>query len=360
MTLESRRVVLTTKLPGRASAYESSEVRPQVTGIIQKRLFTEGETVEQGETLYQIDARLYRAALAQARADLQGAEASEVAARETAKRIEALSVEGLASALELAEVRAAAGVAAARVEQARAALESARINLKFTEVPAPIDGRIGRSLATTGALVTAGQPQPLTTIQRLDPIFVDLQQSSTELIELRRSAGEGLSAGSTEVKLELEDGSAYGQLGTLQFSEAMVDPSTGSVTLRARFPNPEHLLLPGMYVRAVVEQGERANGILAPQRGITRDNTGQAMAFVLDAEERVVRRSVVTERTVGEDWLIRSGLSSGDRLIVQGTNKVKPGQVVKPVPYTEAPEASGSTTEEKPVAPAPTGTSEGR
>lgn len=337
VTLRAQDVALETELPGRAAAYETSEVRPQVSGIIQKRSFAEGQTVERGETLYEIDPRLHRATLAQARADLDGAEATEVLARERAKRFEALAAEGLATALELAEHVAAAGQAAARVEQARAAVESARINLGFTRVSAPIGGRIGRSLVTTGALVTAGQPGPLTTIHRLDPIFVDLQQSSAELIELRRALAEaGASTPTTDVRLRLEDGSMFAQTGTLQFSEAMVDPDTGSVTLRARFPNPEHVLLPGMYVRAVVEQGERKNAILAPQRGVTRDNRGMPMAWVVGADDLVERRELVISRAVGDAWLVESGLGDGDRLVVEGSAKVKPGEPVQAVPYVEA------------------------
>jgi membrane fusion protein, multidrug efflux system len=341
VTLQPQSAVLTTELPGRTSAYESSEVRPQVSGIIQERLFTEGQLVKKGQTLYQIDARLYRAALSEARANLASAEATHTGARSTAERYTMLAKEQLVSDQELTDVRAAAAQAAARVQQARAALETANINLRFTEVPAPIEGRIGRSLVTTGALVTAAQTAPLATIQRLDPIFVDLQESSAELLSLRRSLGRGgIVPASTDVRLKLEDGSDYGQTGSLQFTEAMVDPNTGSVTLRARFDNPDGVLLPGMYVRAVVNQGERPSVILAPQRGVLRDPKGQAMALLVGADDKVIQREIEATRTLGDQWLVEEGLSAGDRLIVEGTNKVRPGQTVKPVLVARAPAAA--------------------
>jgi membrane fusion protein, multidrug efflux system len=334
VVLQEQDTVLRTELPGRAAAFETSEVRPQVTGIIEKRLFTEGQTVTRGQTLYQIDARLSRAALNQAQADLKGAQATAVAAKEKANRFETLSAEGLVTALELTEVRALAGQAAAQVEQARAALETARIQLAFTQVPAPIDGRIGRSMVTTGALVTAGQPNALAAIQRLDPIFIDLQESSATITELRRSLAQGgMLRASTEVRVRLEDGSMYEHAGTVQFSEALVDPNTGSVTVRATFPNPNQVLLPGMYVRAVVEQGTRPRAILAPQQGIARDNRGQPLAYVVGSDDTIQQREVVVTRTLGEQWLIESGLSAGDRLVVEGTSKVRPGQRVNPVPF---------------------------
>lgn len=338
VVLQARDALLTAELPGRAAAFETSEVRPQVTGILQQRLFTEGQMVKRGQTLYQIDPRLYRSALAQARADLQGAEATAVAAKEKATRFDALSGEGLVTALELAEVRAAAGQAAARVEQARAAVETARLQLAFTQVTAPIDGRIGRSVVTTGALVTAGQPTSLATIQRLDPMFVDLQESSATVTELRRSLAQGgMLPASTKVRLRLEDGSVYQHEGTLQFSESMVDPNTGSVTLRASFPNPDHVLLPGMYVRAIVEQGEQPRAILAPQRGVMRDSRGQPIAYVVGDNDVIEQREIVATRTIGEQWLIQSGLADGERLVVEGTSKVRPGQRVQPQPFEGAP-----------------------
>lgn len=337
VTLQPQATVLTTELPGRISAYESSEVRPQVSGIIQERLFTEGQLVKKGQTLYQIDARLYRAAANQARANLESAEATSAAARSRAERYAALAAEQLVSELELTDTRAAAAQAVAAVAQARAALDTATINLRFTEVPAPIDGRIGRSLVTTGALVTAAQPAPLTIIQRLDPIFVDLQESSADLLSLRRSlARGGMLPASADVQLKLEDGSEYGRTGSMEFAEAMVDPSTGSVTLRARFENPEGILLPGMYVRAVVNQGEQPAAILAPQRGVLRDPKGGAMALLVGPDDKVLARPIVATRAIADAWLVNEGLAAGDRLIVEGTNKVRPGQTVKPVAVTLA------------------------
>jgi membrane fusion protein (multidrug efflux system) len=331
--LQPKPVLLTTELPGRTSAYETSEVRPQVSGIIRARLFAEGEVVKQGQTLYRIDNRLYRATEAQARANLASAEAATEAARARAERYAALVKIQAVSAQDYADARANAEQAVAAVEQARAALQTASINLQYTEVAAPITGRIGRSAATTGALVTANQAEPLATIQRLDPIYVDMQQSSNELIALRRSLSEGGAlAAAADVKLQLEDGSDYGRAGKLQFAEATVDPSTSAVTLRARFENPDGILLPGMYVRAIVPQAQRPSAILAPQAGVTRDPKGNATALVVAADDKVALRPIRTSRVVGDQWLVEEGLSPGDRMIVEGTAKVRPGQKVKPVP----------------------------
>jgi membrane fusion protein (multidrug efflux system) len=351
VVLQPESVLITTQLPGRTAAYEASEVRPQVSGIIQKRLFEEGQTVTRGQTLYQIDARLYRAALAQARANLHSAIAANEAAQIRAKSLGPLAEQHAVSELDYAEARSNAGQARAAVEQARAALQTATINLRFTQVPAPISGRIGRSLVTTGALVTSGQPTPLATIQQLDPIFVDLQQSSAELLELQRSlAREGNAPASADVHLVLPDGSDYEQVGHLQFAEAVVDPSTGSVTLRAKFDNPNGTLLPGMYVRAVVGQATAQEAILAPQAGVTRDPKGNASALVVGEGEKVEQRRLETERTIGDRWLVREGLKPGDRLIVEGTDKVRPGQVVKAVVAQQSP-APGS--QQSAAAPAP-------
>ncbi len=350
MVLQPESVVITTELPGRTAAYEASEVRPQVSGIIQKRLFEEGQKVTRGQTLYQIDARLYRAALAQARANLHSSVAANEAAQVKAQSLGPLAQEHAVSELDYSEARAAAAQAGAAVEQARAALQTATINLRFTQVPAPISGRIGRSLVTTGALVTAGQAAPLATIQQLDPIFVDLQQSSAELLELRRSlAREGTDPASADVHLVLPDGSNYDQVGQLQFVEAVVDPSTGSVALRARFENPNGILLPGMYVRAVVGQATAREAILAPQAGVSRDPKGNAIALVVGEGEKVERRELATDRTIGDRWLVREGLKAGDRLIVEGTDKAKPGQVVKAVAAQQKPAASQQSA----AAPAP-------
>ena len=332
-TIQPRPLQLTTELPGRTHAYETSEVRPQVSGIIRKRLFTEGQLVEQGQTLYQIDARLYKAAFAQAEANLASARAVSDAARVKADRYALLRQDQVVSEQDYQDVQASAQQTAAALQQAQATLETARINLRFTQVAAPISGRIGRSLVTTGALVTNGQAEALATIQRLDPMFVDIQESSTNLLALRRAlARGGAPPTSADVRLELEDGGDYAVTGRLEFAEATVDPSTGSVTLRARFANPDGLLLPGMYVRAVVIQSERAAAILAPQPGVTRDPKGNATALVVGAESKVEQRNLELERAVNDEWLVSKGLAAGDQLIVQGTDKVKPGQAVKPVP----------------------------
>jgi membrane fusion protein, multidrug efflux system len=333
VVLQHEAVLLTTELPGRTSAYETSEVRPQVSGIIRERSFTEGQVVKKGQTLYRIDARLYRASEAQARANLTSAEAAIAAASSRSERWAELAQVGAVSQQDAADAKASADQAAAAVEQARAALQTASINLQYTAVAAPITGRIGRSLVTTGALVTANQPTPLATIQRLDPIFVDMQQSTAEMLALRRSLSEGGAlVASTDVTLELEDGTKYSRTGQLQFAEATVDPSTSAVTLRARFDNPEAILLPGMYVRALVTQAQRPKAILAPQAGIARDPKGNATALVVGPNDQVELRPVRTSRVVRDRWLVEEGLVPGDRLIVEGTSKVKPGQRVKPVP----------------------------
>lgn len=342
VVLHAEPVLLTTELPGRTSAYETSEVRPQVSGIIRSRVFAEGELVKQGQVLYRIDSRLYRAAEAQARANLSSVQAATEAARVKAQRYAELVKFGVVSEQDYADVKATAQQAAAGVEQARAALQTASINLQYTSVTAPITGRIGRSVVTTGALVTANQPQALATIQRLDPMFVDMQQSTSELLALRRSLSEGGAlAASAEVTLELDDGMRYGTVGKLQFSEATVDPSTSAVTLRARFENPDGVLLPGMFVRAVLTQAQRPRAILAPQAGVTRDPKGNATALVVRSDDQVELRQVRTSRVVRDHWLIDEGLADGDRLIVEGTAKVKAGQKVKPVPVGDQSAALG-------------------
>ena len=351
VVLQPESVLITTELPGRTAAYEVSEVRPQVSGVIQKRLFEEGQEVTRGQTLYQIDARLYRAALAQARANLHSSIAANEAAQVKAQRLGPLAQEHAVSELDYAEARSSAAQAAAAVEQARAALQTATINLRFTQVPAPISGRIGRSLVTTGALVTAGQATALATIQQLDPIFVDLQQSSAELLELRRSlAREGTDPALADVRVVLPDGSNYDQVGQLQFAEAVVDPSTGSVTLRASFENPNGTLLPGMYVRAIVGQATAREAILAPQAGVSRDPKGNASALVVGDGEKVEQRQLATERTIADRWLVREGLKAGDRLIIEGTDKVRPGQIVKAV---EAQQKPAAASQQSAAAPAP-------
>jgi membrane fusion protein (multidrug efflux system) len=332
VVLKREGVPLRLTLPGRTTAFETSEVRPQVSGIIQARLFTEGATVRAGERLYRIDPRVYQSAAGEARADLNSAIAMRDAARARADRFGELAKSGVVSRQDLLDAQAAADSAAATAERARASLATAEVNLSFTEVRAPIGGRIGRSFVTTGALVTSAQATPLTTIQRLDPIFVDIQQSSSAVVAFRRElAGGSLSRASTEVNLILEDGSRYAHAGVLQFAESVVDMSTGTVTVRARFPNPEALLLPGMYVRAEFSPVESRAAILAPQQGISRDVKGNATAIVIGADSKAELRNVETERTVGDQWLVSRGLQPGDRLIVEGLGRIKPGQTVRPV-----------------------------
>lgn len=330
--LRSEAVPLRLELPGRTTAFESSEVRPQVSGIIQARLFTEGAVVKRGELLYRIDPRLYQSALTQARADLASAIATSKAASTRSERYTDLENAQVVSKQDLLDAQATAGAAAAATDRARAAVSTAEINLQFTNVSAPISGRIGRSMVTTGALVSAGQATPLTTIQRLDPIFVDIQQSSSGLLAFRRQlASGGLARASLEVSLKLEDGSRYGHIGVLQFAESVVDMSTGTVTVRARFPNPEGWLLPGMYVRAEFSPVQTQQAILVPQQGITRDSKGNATAMVIGADSKAELRQVVTDRTVGDRWLVSKGLAAGDRLIIEGLGHISPGQTVKAI-----------------------------
>ena len=322
------------ELAGRTSAYQTSEVRPQVTGLITKRYFTEGSIVRQGQPLYQIDPRLYRASANQAAANLASAAANASATKVKADRYKPLAEMQAVAAQDYTDAAAVARQAAASVQQTRAALDTARINLRFTTVPAPISGKIGRSLYTEGALVTASQTDPLTVIQRLDPIFVDIQQASADLLRLRRAlAGGGSSAaGRADVRLKLEDGSDYGIVGDVEFSEAMVDATTGTVTLRARFANPKGLLLPGMFVRASFAQSIDNNAFLVPQQAVSRDAKGNATVFLVGPGNKAVQKSVTTTRTVGTNWVVTDGLKPDDKIITQGVGKVKPNQPVKPVP----------------------------
>jgi membrane fusion protein (multidrug efflux system) len=333
VTVKQQSVPLYVELAGRTAAYEMSEVRPQVSGLIKARLFKEGSIVHAGDTLYQIDPRLYHAAVDQAAANLANAQASKEAAQSKADRYRPLAQMEAVAKQDYTDAAAAARQATASVAQARASLQTARINLQFTRVPAPITGRIGRSLFTTGALVSASQTDPLTIIQRLDPIYVDIQQSSADLLALRRSLSSGgADASSTQVRLKLEDGSDYGYVGTLEFAEPMVDPNTGTVTLRARFPNPSGILLPGMYVRARLSQATSRNAILVPQQGVSRDPRGNATVMLVGPGNKAIQKTVKASQTIGDKWLITSGLSAGDKVIVEGLGKVKPGGSVKPVP----------------------------
>jgi len=332
VTLQARSIALQSELPGRTTASSMADVRPQVSGILKARLFEEGALVKAGQVLYQIDAAAYEAAYDQANADLANAEASVAAARFKDQRYgELLQIQGV-SKQDADDAHAAYEQSLATVALKKAALTSARLNLAYTRIRAPIAGKVGKSNVTAGALVTANQDTALATIRALDPIYVDLTQSSAQLLRLRELLGtQGTTPGNRRVSLKLEDGSQYAQAGILQFQEVAVDQATGSVTLRARFPNPQGLLLPGMYVRAVIEDAVQPAALLAPQQGIGRDPTGDAFALVIGPGNRVERRTVVTERAVGNQWLITSGLKAGDQLIVEGLGKVHAGDAVRVV-----------------------------
>jgi membrane fusion protein, multidrug efflux system len=326
-------VAITTELAGRVTPYASSEVRPQISGVVQRRFFTEGSFVRADQTLYQIDPRLSQAGAAQAEANLAAAQATAEAARVRAARLRPLDEVQAVSQQEYTDAAAQARQATAAVEQQRAALRTAQVNVGFTRVPAPISGRIGRSLFTVGALVTANQAEPLATIQQLDPIFVDIQQSASQLLALRRSLAQGnVMPARAAVRLKLEDGTDYNLNGTIQFSEVVVDPATGTVALRASFPNPEGILLPGMFVRAVFAQAVNTRAFLVPQQAVSRDPQGNATVLVVGPNNRAVMRKVTAERAQGAFWVVTAGLNPGDRIITQGLGRVRPGQPVNPVP----------------------------
>ncbi len=322
VTLEAEPFTLTTELPGRTAAYRVAEVRPQVNGIIQKRLFKEGSDVKAGDQLYQIDPAIYEAAL-------ESAKAAQASTKSLADRYDVLVKENAVSRQAYDEARASN-------MQAEAALERARIDLRYTKVLAPISGRIGRSAVSEGALVNNGQAAAMATIQQLDPIYVDVTQPARELLRLRRdlAAGRLERAGdnAAKVNLTLEDGTVYEHDGTLEFSEVSVDAGTGSVTLRAVFPNPDKILLPGMFVHAELISGTRSEAILAPQQGVTRTPTGAATALVVNDQNIVELRNIQVDRTVGNLWLVSEGLNAGDRLITEGFQFIRPGAEVKAVP----------------------------
>lgn len=336
VTVKSGRVTLTAELPGRTVPYAISDVRPQVSGIIVQRTFAEGAEVKAGETLYIIDPKSYRAAYDNARAALTSALANAKTNRAKAERYATLLKENAIAPQTYDDTKAAAEQASAAVSQAKATLETARINLNYTRVTAPISGRIGISTVTQGALVTADQTTALTTIQTLDPIYVDIAQSSSQLLQLKRAIASGQMDPSkpvvADVTLRLDDNSVYPLKGKLQVSDVTVDTSTGTVTLRAIFPNPNHLLLPGMFVRAEVAEGIDPHAILAPQQGVIRDPKGVPTALVVGKNNKVEMRTLQIGRSVGNQWLVTAGLHAGDRLIVQGTMRALPGIAVKPVP----------------------------
>ncbi|WP_404344202.1 efflux RND transporter periplasmic adaptor subunit [Pseudoalteromonas mariniglutinosa] len=336
VTLQSQSITLTKELPGRVTAAKAAEIRPQVNGIIQSRLFAEGTEVKQGQALYQIDPAIYEAQVATSQAAIKKAEASIANAKAKSQRYADLLKIKAVSQQDYDEADAAYKGAQADLLSAQAALKTAQINLNYSKVLSPISGRIGKSNVTVGALVSANQATALTRVTQLDPIYVDLTQSSSELTRLKKAIATGEldknTATHSGVELKMEDGSTYMHKGTLQFSEVTVDPSTGSVTLRAEFPNPEKLLLPGMYVRAVVVEGIKANAILAPQRGVSRNTKGEPTAMVVSKDNTVEARVLKTDRSIGSNWLITDGLNDGDKLIVEGLQKIAPGAPVNAVP----------------------------
>ncbi|HPQ43190.1 MAG TPA: efflux RND transporter periplasmic adaptor subunit [Syntrophales bacterium] len=353
VTVQPQEVVLTTELPGRTSAFRIAEIRPQVSGLIQKRLFTEGSSVEAGQILYQIDPAPFQAALDNTRASLGRAEASLSAVRSRSERFEELLVAKAVSQQDYDDAAAALKQTEADIEYWKAMVKTARINLDYTRIKAPIPGRIGKSSVTDGALVTAYQPVALATIQRLDPIYVDLSQSTTDVLRLRRNLEEGLldQSGTNQKKvcLILDDGTTYSMEGTLQFRDVTVDPTTGSVILRIVFPNPKGILLPGMFVRAIVQEGVQKNAILIPQQAVSRTPKGDPIALIVDAEGKVQQRMLTLDRAIESRWLVSAGLTPGDQVIVEGIQKIRPGASVKVVPFATGSEEKGD--EQKNSAP---------
>ena len=339
VTLRSQPVALTTELNGRTSAFLVADVRPQVSGIVQARLFQEGANVRKGQALYQIDPATYRAALDSAQAGLAQAEATLGSAKLKAERYKELVAINAVSKQDNDDAQAAFQQARANVAAQAAAVQQARINLGYTRVLAPISGRVAKSSVTPGALVTANQAPALATIQDLDLIYVDVTQSAAELLKLRRDLAQGQVGrpGGADVMLILDDGSTYPIPGKLQFSDITVDPATGSTGLRAVFPNPQGLLLPGLYVRARLSRAVAPAAILVPQAAVSRDAGGAATVFVVGPGDKAASRVITVSQTVGDNWLATGGVSPGERVIVDGLQKVRPGAQVKPVPIAGAP-----------------------
>ncbi|MDD4862827.1 MAG: efflux RND transporter periplasmic adaptor subunit [Alishewanella agri] len=332
--IQSQSLALVTELPGRTTDFRQAEIRPQVSGILQKRHFTEGQQVTAGELLYQIDPAPYQAALATAEANLSRAQAAATNAEQRLKRLQGLIASQVVSQQDVDDARATLLQAEAEVQAAAAQRQVARINLDYTRISAPIAGQIGRSMVTEGALLTANQGEVLATIRQLDPIYVDLTQSSSELLQLRRQL-TGTQQQAVSVKLALEDGSQYPAAGELQFSEASVDPSTGMVTLRAVFPNPDRLLLPGMFVRASLAQAEQSNVVLVPQAAVQRLPKGATQVLVVNNEQQVEARQITLGRSYQQYWVVLDGLAAGERVIVAGLQKVRPGAQVNAVAVQE-------------------------
>ena len=354
VTVKAAPLQITTELPGRTTAYRIAEVRPQVSGIILKRNFTEGSDVEAGVSLYQIDPATYQAAYDSAKGDLAKAQAAANIAQMTLNRYKKLLGTKYISQQDYDTAQADAQQANATVIAAKAAVENARINLAYTKVTSPISGRTGTSTVTEGALVQSGQTTALTTVQQLDPIYVDVTQSSNDFLRLKQEMANGSlkqDNGKAKVELVTNDGMKYDQSGTLEFSGVTVDQTTGSITLRAVFPNPDHTLLPGMFVRAKLEEGVNPNALLVPQQGVTRTPRGDATAMVVGEGDKVEIRNITATQAIGDKWLVTDGLKSGDRVIIEGLQKVKPGVHVKAQEVTsdkkEQAQANGQSEQPK-------------
>ncbi|EAS7829113.1 multidrug efflux RND transporter periplasmic adaptor subunit AcrA [Salmonella enterica] len=332
VTLKTKPLQITTELPGRTVAYRIAEVRPQVSGIILKRNFVEGSDIEAGVSLYQIDPATYQATYDSAKGDLAKAQAAANIAELTVKRYQKLLGTQYISKQEYDQALADAQQATAAVVAAKAAVETARINLAYTKVTSPISGRIGKSSVTEGALVQNGQASALATVQQLDPIYVDVTQSSNDFLRLKQELANGSlkqENGKAKVDLVTSDGIKFPQSGTLEFSDVTVDQTTGSITLRAIFPNPDHTLLPGMFVRARLQEGTKPTALLVPQQGVTRTPRGDATVLVVGADNKVETRQIVASQAIGDKWLVTDGLKAGDRVVVSGLQKVRPGAQVK-------------------------------
>ncbi|ERH65261.1 multidrug transporter [Pantoea dispersa EGD-AAK13] len=333
VTLKNEPLKITTELPGRTSAFRVAEVRPQVSGIILKRNFVEGSDVKAGDSLYQIDPATYQAAYDSAKGDLAQAQANARVAQLTVNRYKPLLGTKYISQQDYDNAAATAAQTAAAVQAAQANVETARINLAYTKVTSPISGRIGKSSVTEGALVSNGQTTALATVQQLDPMYVDVTQSSDDFLRLRGELESGQlkqNDGKANVTLLMQNGSAYSQQGTLEFSDVTVDETTGSITLRAIFPNPDHRLLPGMFVRARLDEGTNPTALLVPQTGVTRTPTGEATAMVVGADNKVEVRKITANQAFGDKWLVTDGLKEGDRVITVGIQRAKPGAQVTP------------------------------
>jgi len=337
VTIQPQKVVLTTELPGRTAPFRIAKIRPQVNGLIQKRLFTEGSDVKSGDLLYQIDPAPYQAAYAQARAAVAMAEANLPALRSRVERFKELLTVHAVGQQDYDDADAALRQMEAQLAVNKAAMKSAGINLSYTPIKAPISGRIGKSNVTEGAIVTAYQPVALATIQQMDPMYVDVLQSTADILRLRQRLEDNHLycnvKGRREVSLLLENGISYPLKGTLQFRDVTVDPTTGSVILRVVFPNPDHVLLPNMFIRAVMQECIAEQGILVPQQSVSRNPKGEPLALIVDAQGKVEQRMLTLDRAIRDKWFVSAGLTPGDRVIVEGIQKVKPGISVKVVPF---------------------------